>query len=222
MAQSRFQKRGQEQGKIYGVYIPSLLSMKVALSINEVGKNIKQNLERIISKQTEGRCIPEGYIRPKSVKVMTYSSGTVSNDKVEFQTTYECMVCHPVEGMVIECKTKTITKAGVHAEVIDETGAIPITAFIARDHHYSDKAFSEIRENMDIVVNVIGVRFELNDPYILVIGKLDTKFKQQNRLRRPGGNPVRENITIMQEPDEEFESSTLPIEELQAITEETV
>jgi len=218
MAQSRLQKRGQEQGKIYGVYIPSLLSMKVALSINEVGKNIKQNLERVISKHTEGRCIPEGYIRPKSVKVISYSSGTISNDKVEFQTTYECMVCHPVEGMVIECKTKTITKAGIHAEVVDETGAIPITVFLLREQHMGNKTFSEVKENTDIVVNVIGVRFELDDPYILVIGMLNTKFKQPN-LRRTGTNQVRENITIMQEPDEEIESSALPIEELQAITE---
>ena len=47
--------------KIYSPYIPSILTKKVSLSILEVGKNIKQNLEKKIQVTTEGICIPEGY-----------------------------------------------------------------------------------------------------------------------------------------------------------------
>jgi DNA-directed RNA polymerase subunit E'/Rpb7 len=158
--------------KIYGVYILSMLTMKVVLRISEVGKNIKPNLEKTISKNTEGKCIKEGYIQPGSVRVLTYSSGNINGDKIEFQTVFECMVCHPVEGMLVECMTKTVTKAGIHAEVVDKNGNIPILVFIARDHHYKNKMFSGINENMKILVSIIGVRFELNDPYICVIGKL--------------------------------------------------
>jgi len=168
----RQKKQTGDQPKIFGVYISSLLTMKIGLSINEVGKNIKQNLEKKISKVTEGKCIAEGFIRPESVKMINYSSGTVNNEIVEFQTVFECMVCHPVEGMLIECQTKTITKAGIHAEVIDDKGAMPITAFIARDHHYTDNNFATVKENDKITIRVIGVRYELNDPYICVIGKL--------------------------------------------------
>jgi len=173
----------RQQRKMYGVYEHSMLTMKVLLSITQVGKNIKQNLERMISKRIEGKCIPEGYIRPGSVKVMSYSSGTVNNEKVEFQVVFECMVCHPVEGMLIECQTKTITKAGIHAEVSDDSGSIPITVFVARDHHFSDKYFSEVKENMKIKVRVAGVRFELNDPYVCVIAKL-----VESREQHGGGN----------------------------------
>jgi DNA-directed RNA polymerase subunit E'/Rpb7 len=188
------QKRG-EQREIYGVYIKSLLTMKVVLSITEVGKNIKQNLERMISKRTEGRCIAEGFIRPGSISVITYSSGTVNNENVEFQTTFECMVCHPVEGMLIECDTKTITKAGIHAEVVDKNGVVPITVFVARDHHFTDRHFAEIKENMKIVIRVIGVRFELNDPYICVIGKLVDQTNRGRRLQERGRKP---SINIME------------------------
>jgi DNA-directed RNA polymerase subunit E'/Rpb7 len=164
----------KEKRKIYGVYIQSILTMKVILSITEVGKNIKQNLERTISRKTEGRCIAEGFIRPNSVKILTYSSGVVNNENIEFLTTFECMVCHPVEGMIVECTTKTITKAGIHAEVIDDLGGVPITVFVAKDHHYTEKNFANVKENDKISVKVVGVRFELNDPYICVIGKLDS------------------------------------------------
>jgi len=179
------QRQEKPDRKIYGVYIQSLLTMKVILPITEVGKNMKENLEKIISKRNEGKCIAEGFIRPGSIKVIRYSSGVVNNNNIEFETVFECMICHPVEGMLIECDTKTITKAGVHAEVIDNTGAVPITVFIARDHHYNDKYFGEIKENMKIIVRVIGVRFELNDPYICVIGKLVDNTKEKK-----GGNKI--------------------------------
>jgi len=168
------QARNQDRSnrKIYGVYTQSLLTMKVVLPIVEVGKNMKENLEKIISRRNEGKCIAEGFIRPGSIKVVRYSSGNVMGQYVEFETVFECMICHPVEGMLIECDVKTITKAGIHAEVVDSAGAVPITAFIARDHHFNDQNFSEIKENAKIVVRVIGTRYELNDPYICVIGKL--------------------------------------------------
>jgi|SRR5210317_285784 DNA-directed RNA polymerase subunit E'/Rpb7 len=162
----------KQEKKVFGVYAPAILNMKVILSINEVGNNVKQNLEKMIQKRTEGRCISEGFIKPGSVKVMTYSSGNILNANVEFQTVYECMICYPVEGMKMECVAKTITKAGVHAEVIDEDGTVPVTVFIARDHHFTQKNFSTIKEGDKLTVSVIGCRFELNDNYVSVIASL--------------------------------------------------
>jgi len=196
------QRQDKSTRKIYGVYIPSLLTMKVVLPITEVGKNMKENLEKIISKRNEGKCIAEGFIRPGSIKVIRYSSGVVNNRNIEFETVFECMICHPVEGMLIECDTKTITKAGIHAEVIDSTGSIPITVFIARDHHYNDKYFGEIKENMKITVRVIGVRFELNDPYICVIGKL-IENKDNKKEKRGGRINILEDDQEEQEQEEE-------------------
>ena len=187
----------RDERKIYGVYLQSVLTMKVIIPITNVGKNMKQNLEKIISKKTEGKCIAEGFIKPNSVKVIRYSSGTINNENVEFQTVFECLACHPVEGMLIECETKTITKAGIHAEVIDESGSIPITVFIARDHHFTDRHFAEIKENVKIVVRVIGVRFELNDPYICVIGKfLEKKGDEKRTEKKRGGDGVEDPIRI--------------------------
>jgi len=173
MAEQRMMKQAPDNKKIYGVYIKSMLNTKVVLNMNEVGKNVKQNLERMISKQIEGKCVTEGFIRPGSTRVISYSAGVVNNGIVEFQVIMESMVCNPVEGMLIECVVKTITKAGVHAEVVDsDSGVVPIVAFLARDHNYSDKQFALVKENSKITVRVIGCRFELFDKNIWVIGKL--------------------------------------------------
>lgn len=162
----------KRDNKIYGVYVPSVLTSKVSLHITEVGQNLKTSLQNVISQKNEGKCIVEGYIKPNSVKVINYSSGVVSGEIITFETMYECMVSHPVEGMLIECEAKTITKAGIHAEVVDDEGNIPITIFIARDHHYTQSYFNNVKENEKIKVSVIGIRFELNDPYICAIAKL--------------------------------------------------
>lgn len=168
-----------KQPNTQGVYSNELLTRKVFLTMDQVGQNIKQNLERSISYSIEGKCTQDGYIKPNSVRVNTYSAGIVNNEKVEFQTVFECMVCHPVEDMVIDCKVKTLTKAGVHAEVIDNEGNIPVTIFIARDHHFTNKQFGTIEENNVITTKIIGIRFELNDPYICAIGTLDTETNKK-------------------------------------------
>jgi hypothetical protein len=83
--------------------------------------------------------------------------------------------------MNIECTVKTVTKAGIHAEVTDESGIIPLTIFVARDHQFNDKTFNNAKENMKITVRVIGIRFELNDPYICVIAKIIDNAGEQKR-----------------------------------------
>lgn len=169
--------------KDFGVYNRSLLSRKIHLGVSEVGRNVKQNLEARLAHQLEGKCIVEGFIRPGSIRILNYSNGTINNEHIEFQTTFECMVCYPVEGHTIQCVSKTITKAGIHGEVRDEDGNVPINVFIARDHHHNDNYFQSIRENQIIQTDVIGVRFELNDPYICVIGELKKEKMNYNEVK---------------------------------------
>lgn len=165
-------KKPQERKLRTDVYTKSMLTKKISLNMNQIGKNIKPNLEKSISNSIQGKCSPEGFIKPDSVRVNSYSSGVVDNEKINFDTIYECMICHPVEGMIIECTTKTITKAGIHGQVVDDSGNIPIHVFIARDHFHNDKRFNNVEENQKILVRVIGSRFELNDPYIVCMGEL--------------------------------------------------
>ena len=167
----RTRGKQEEKGKVYGVYIDSMLTKKVILSIVEIGRNVKENIQKKISVQMEGKCIEEGFVRPGSIRIVKYSSGLINTEHIEFQVVFSCKICHPVEGMIIESQTKTITKAGIHAEVLDGE-IVPVTIFVARDHHNMDRHFQTIKENTTIYIKVIGIRYELNDPYICVIGKL--------------------------------------------------
>lgn len=159
----------QHKPNEYGVYMKQMLAMKVFMRINEVGTNTRANLEHKIVQRTEGKCVPEGYIRPRTVRVIKYSAGIVNSEYIEFQAVYECMVCNPVEGMKIECDVVDITMAGIHAVVPGDIPGKPlIEVFIARDHNYLNRNFGNIKEGMKIEARIIGKRFELNDPCITV------------------------------------------------------
>jgi DNA-directed RNA polymerase subunit E'/Rpb7 len=192
-------KKQPTQKPEYGVYSRNMISMKIHLKMSEVGSTTKQNLERKILQKTEGKCIPEGYVRQDSVKIISYSSGVIKMNVIEFQVVFDCLICNPVEGMIVECNTKTITKAGIHAEVVDDKGFMPMKVFVARDHNYQNRLFGDIKENVKIKVSIIGKRFELNDPYIVAIASLFDKDRSQAKPRirvldEPvPANPVDEN-----------------------------
>ena len=132
------------------------------------------NLENQIKFQVEGKCIPEGYVKPNSVKIISNSSGLLLGDKVQFEVVYQCLVCFPVSGMLLNCKAVNITKAGIRAEDENEKPS-PYVLFIAKDHFYDQNKFLSIKENTNFVARVIGQRFEINDTFISIIGEVVDK-----------------------------------------------
>lgn len=158
--------------KINSIYSRCLITRNITLPIFAIGKNIKENIENVISANFEGKCVIEGYIKPNSSKIISYSSGMINRGiNISFEVIFECDVCFPVEGMLISCVAKNITKAGIKAESAIDIPS-PIIVFVAKDHHYNNSYFSEIKEEDKITVRVIGQRFELNDRFISIIGEL--------------------------------------------------
>lgn len=166
------------------IYSSALITKKVELNINYIGDNIKEVLERKLANQLEGKCSIEGYIKPGTLKIINYSSGLIQNNSILFEVVIECQICLPVENTLIKCKAVNITKAGIRAELDDQYNSLII--FIARDHHYKNAdAFSSIKESDEIVVKIIGQRFELNDSYISVIAELVDMDKNKKKKKKP-------------------------------------
>jgi DNA-directed RNA polymerase subunit E'/Rpb7 len=167
----KFKKR---EIRYSGIYSPGLLTRSIILPITVIGNNLKQTIEKDIAYNFEGKCVAEGFIKFGSSKIITYSSCVIKGSDVIFEVVFECLICCPVEGMLIQCEAKNITKAGIRAESSEEKPS-PIVAFITRDHHYSSDQFSEIKEGDKFVARVIGQRFELNDKYVSIIAELVEK-----------------------------------------------
>jgi DNA-directed RNA polymerase subunit E'/Rpb7 len=191
----RMKKR--ETRLLQSIYSRSLLTRNIIVPIVSVGKNIVETFEKHILKNYEGKCLAEGFVKPGSCKIVTYSSGLIQKGiQVSFQVVFECEICFPVEGMLIQCVAKNITKAGIRAESPSETPS-PIVVFIARDHNFSHPAFANIQEDDSFTARVIGQRFELNDKYVSIIAEL--VVPRQGVRERPsvkGLEPINENVVV--------------------------
>ena len=176
--QQKFKRREIRYNSIYS---RSLITRSISLPITSIGKNIKEIIEKNISMNFEGKCVVEGFIQPNSSKVITYSSGVVKSTNIIFEVVFECQVCCPVEGMLIQCQAKNITKAGIRAESANEKPS-PVVVFVTRDHHYMIPKFNTIQEGDTFVVRIIGQRFELNDKYVSIIAELvDTNKDKESK-----------------------------------------
>lgn len=165
-------KNKKKEFVLSSIYSRSIINRRINLPITVIGKNLKQVIEEYISFYYEGKCVVEGFIKPQSTKIITYSSGTIKRgNQVSFDIVFECQICFPVEGTIISCIVKTNTKAGITAESADEKPS-PIIVFVARDHHYYSSQFNDVKEGDNINIKVIGQRFELNDKFVSIIGEL--------------------------------------------------
>jgi hypothetical protein len=174
---------------ISSIYSRGLITRNISLSITNVGKNIKETLEKYVAFNYEGKCLVEGFIKPGSSKIITYSSGLIERGNlISFEIIFECDICFPVEGTKITCVAKNITKAGIRAESAFDVPS-PIVVFIARDHHYNMAEFGAVKEDDKFTVRVIGQRFELNDKFISIIGELVKEKPDYKKFKKPEGKP---------------------------------
>lgn len=153
------------------IYNPVIDTEIIVLSVNILDKNFKEKIKKTLKSRIEKKCNKHGLIKKNSVTVINTSSPLIYGSKAEFQVTYQAMACNPVEGMVIECIVIATTKAGIRAELINNDDS-PIVIFISRDHNNSSNYFNNIKEQQAITVKIIGVRYELNDSFVSVIGEL--------------------------------------------------
>jgi hypothetical protein len=163
------EKEKSESPNYDNLYIKSILHHKIAVPFVKVGNNMPLYFKKYASRNIEGKCRKEGYIRPNSMQVVSYSTGLLHADNVLFDVVYSCDVCYPCEDMIVKCKIVNITKIGIRG-IISEVNN-PIVLFISREHN-ANRNFEDYEEGNMINIKVLGVRFELNDEYISVIGEI--------------------------------------------------
>lgn len=165
------------------IYFKNVLVREISIPINNIGSNLKNIIKAKLANSLEGKCSKEGYIKKGSIEILTYSCGILECGSVNFSVSFECLVCNPVEGMVIKCKVSNVTKAGIRASYYNNIES-PITVFIARDHYFNQSTFVKVKEDDIITTKVIGIRFELNDTNIYIISELVKIAKQKSKSQK--------------------------------------
>ena len=206
-------KQRNKDGKLSTIYSRCLITRNIVLPITAIGSNIRDIINKKIHDNYEGKCLVEGFIEKDSSNIVSYSSGLIQRGtNISFVVVFECKACFPVEGTLISCIAKNITKAGIRAESSDETPS-PIVVFIARDHHYNSEQFNKIKEGEKFIARVIGQRFELNDKYISIIAELkpERKIFANKKMEAPSqgqGQGSTKKIAVKAASDSESGSDT--------------
>ena len=140
-------QRGKDSTKLSSIYSRCLITRTIVLPITAIGVNIREIIDKKIHENYEGKCLVEGFIEKDSAKIISHSSGLIQRGtNISFVVVFECKACFPVEGTLISCVAKNITKAGIRAESLEEKPS-PVVVFIARDHYFANDYFNSIEEN---------------------------------------------------------------------------
>lgn len=160
------------------------------------GVDIMELIENKLKKKLEGKCIKQGYVKKNSVKIINRSIGAISVGHFTGDIVYKVKVCveicNPPEGELISCQIKNINKMGILASLNHEEET-PLMILLPRHQHQENELFKELTIGDNIIVEIIGKKFELNDTKIhlvALLSKRDTgsniiKIKKKKKL---GGN----------------------------------
>lgn len=165
------------------LYHPTCIQRRVCIPFSGVANfsNMNDHLKQMVSNEIDGRCIPEGFIKPGSCVLRSHSVGTFSAGNILFDLNVDCMLCCPKEGSVINCIAKTVTQAGIRAHACMNPS--PVVIYVSREMHDAVR-HGPVTMSMDSIspgdpmqIRVIGKRFELNDKCVSIIGELIMNYE---------------------------------------------
>ena len=155
-------------------FYSAMITKKCQLPIDKLNSNIKDTIFNKLKANFEGKCSNEGFIQPDSIFIINFSIGHLQEAYVNYDVTFECQVCYPTSDLLVECTIDNITKAGVKASLSGTNN--PLVIFAARDLHLENNEFNSLEISDNIVVKIIGTRFEVGDKYIAAIAEYIKKI----------------------------------------------
>lgn len=160
-----------------------LLAERIKLEPSFLHKQFREEVLRRLKLKVEGICSRHGFIRPDSIEVHKICTGKVElvglNGNTEFDVVFYADVCNPMLGSIIKCRVANINKFGILAEAENV-----IEAIIAKNsvNIQSDVDLDKVRIGDDILIEVVGKKYELNEKKISLIGRVvkDTTLSRKS------------------------------------------
>lgn len=210
---------------VESIFMRVLLKEKVKLEPAFLGKNFRDEVSRRLQLKVEGVCTKHGFIKVGSVEIDKICAGQVEliglNGNVIFNVSFYADICNPLIGSIIPCKVLNINKFGILAE---SQGVVE--AIIAKNSVsiMSEVDLGKTRIGDDVLVEVVGKKFELNDKKISLIGRIvrDDKqphveinqvFEDEEDDDDPDPDPIQEGGADEEDEDDDEEDDDVGKEE---------
>lgn len=151
------------------LYKTVVLNEYIYLKPTDLNFKIDNIILAKLKAKIEGKCNKAGYVIPDSIVIQTRSLGMINNASFDGITTYKvifnCEVCNPVIGQIIQCKVGKIDKSQIICYLGDvETS--PIEIYLFRQNHIGNTEFASLKENDIINAKIGGNQWGYNDKQI--------------------------------------------------------
>mmetsp|Transcript_1252 Transcript_1252/g.1843 ORF Transcript_1252/g.1843 Transcript_1252/m.1843 type:complete len:171 (+) Transcript_1252:82-594(+) len=163
-----------------------VVRMKKQLDIHPryFGKYLRDYIETTLYSEVEGTlCGTSGYVIAV-IKIFTIGSGIIRNDSsglATFDIDYECIVCKPFVGEVLDCVVENISVYGILAK------AGPVEIFVTSRHlpdayefdrgdntYRTDDESRTIKVGRSVRLRIIGINIQPNR--LNCVGTLDDAY----------------------------------------------
>ena len=165
------------------IYTRQLVDYKIEIPFSKFTKSNDEYTIDYAKKKICNKCYKQGYISDTNIKIVTKTAPMLESSKINYDVLYEFDVFSPYEGMELYVKVNSITKIGIKAVISENNNSNPVVVFASRMHNdhiiMNDEDTNQelIDHNKktvstgDIIkINVIGHRYEINDPSIYILG----------------------------------------------------
>lgn len=163
------------------LFVPVKGNTSIILEPRDLNNKIDDKILKQLKTEMEGKCIKEGFVRDKSLKILKRSMGhgqaSAFNGSIVFHVEYSMDICNPLQGTVMEVQAVNINKMGVLAGVPYEQSS-PLNVMLAKQHHLDNEEFESIKPDDIFKVRVVGSRFEYGDTQISIIAVLENVYSQ--------------------------------------------
>ncbi len=152
-------------------------------------------IKRRLKKKVEGRCTQHGYIKIDSVEFVNVAAGTLQPQtfmgNAMYHIKFRAEVCNPPVGTFIKTRVENINNFGLlcYCNYKNKKGqVIPAIEIIVPKNTVSmvsEVSLDGIKKGDDIVIEIMGTRYELDDQKISAVGRV-VKGGASKRLTGPG------------------------------------
>lgn len=155
------------------IFMRMLLCEKVKLEPAFLSAKYKDEVLRRLKAKVEGVCTRHGYVKPGSIEIHKICVGKVEMIGLNGMTNYDVYfyadICNPLLGSTIRCRVSNFNKFGILAEAESVIEAVIPKNSI--DIH-SDIDLEKVRIGDDVMIEVVGKKYELNDKKMCLVGRI--------------------------------------------------
>jgi hypothetical protein len=147
---------------------------KVYLTPKDMNRVAKDSIDTILMEhlrtKLENKCSQHGFVLPGTLEMLSRSLGRLENGRftgnIVFNIQAQGRVYNPANGTQITGVIAKKNKMGLY--IIHEDA---IRILVPRDLHIGNDEFEALDVGQTITVTVLKSRFQINDPFILSVGR---------------------------------------------------